>query len=105
MNGSVKQILFYEKEDSVIIITSGLTLVQFKLNQKLVPDKKVKLSASNIDYLKTIWAGQSLLATVSGESVVRLFHIEQDENYFLSLADPAFKGKVINDKIISIEFN
>ena len=105
VNGSVKQILFYEKEDSVIIITSGLTLVQFKLNQKLVPDKKVKLSASNVDYLKTIWAGQSLLATVSGESVVRLFHIEQDENYFLSLADPAFKGKVINDKIISIEFN
>lgn len=90
----------------MIIITSNLLLVQFKLNQKLVPDRKVKLAVSgNIDYLKTIWAGPGLLATVSGENMVRMFHVEHDENYVLSLADPAFKGQVINDKIISIEYN
>jgi len=58
--GSVKSILFYEKENSVIIITSHLLLVQFKLNlaEKLVPDRKVKLAvAGNPEFLSTIWAG------------------------------------------------
>jgi intraflagellar transport protein 140 len=77
--GSVKTILFYEKENSVIIITSHLLLVQFKLNlsEKLVPDRKVKLAvAGNPDYLHTIWAGTGLLATVSGENMIRMFNIE-----------------------------
>lgn len=106
--GSVKSILFYEKENSVIIITSSLLLVQFKLNlsEKLVPDRKVKLAVSgNIDYLKTIWTGQGLLATVSGENMVRMFNINSDENYVLTLAEPSFKGQVFNDKILSIEYN
>lgn len=77
--GAVKTILFYEKENSVIIITSHLLLVQFKLNlsEKLVPDRKVKLAvAGNPEYLHTIWAGNGLLATVSGENMIRMFNIE-----------------------------
>lgn len=106
--GGVKSILFHDKENSVIIITSHLLLVQFKLNlsEKLVPDRKVKLAVSgNIEYLRTIWAGQGLLATISGESMVRMFSIEGDENYVLSLVDPTFKGQVLNDKLLSIEYN
>lgn len=92
----------------MIIITSHLLLVQFKLNlsEKLVPDRKVKLAVSgNLDYLTTIWTGNGLLATVSGENMVRLFNIENDENYVLTLAEASFKGQVINDKIVSIEWN
>lgn len=37
--------------------------------------------------------------------MVRFFHIEEDENYVLTLTDPAFKGQVMNDKIVSIEYN
>lgn len=91
--GSVKSILFYEKENSVIIITSSLLLVQFKLNlsEKLIPDRKVKLAvAGNPDLLSTIWAGQGLMATVSGENMIRMFSIASDENYVLTLAEPAF---------------
>ena len=106
--GSIKSILFFEKENSVIIITSHLLLVQFKLNlaEKLVPDRKVKLAVSgNLEYLTTIWTGQGLLATVSGENMVRMFNIENDENYVLTLAESSFKGQVLNDKIVSIEYN
>jgi len=48
VGGSIKSMLFYEKENSVIIITSHLLLVQFRinLNEKLVPDRKVKLSVA-----------------------------------------------------------
>ena len=106
--GSVKSILFHEKENSVIIITSHLLLVQFKLNlaEKLVPDRKVKLAvAGNPEYLNTIWAGQGLMATVSGENMIRMFNIESDENYILSLAESAFQGLLFNDKMITISFN
>lgn len=95
MPGQVKSILFYEKENSVIIITSHLLLVQFKLNlaEKLVPDRKVKLAvAGNPEFLNTIWAGQGLMATVSGENMIRMFNIESDENYVLTLAEPVFHG-------------
>lgn len=107
--GSVKSILFYEKENSVIIITSHLLLVQFKLNlaEKLVPDRKVKLAvAGNPEYLNTIWAGQGLMATVSGENMIRMFNIHSDENYVLTLAEPAFHAhNLFQDKINSIHYN
>ena len=108
MPGSVKSILFYEKENSVIIITSHLLLVQFKLNlaEKLVPDRKVKLAvAGNPDFLNTIWAGQGLMDTVSGENMIRMFSISSDENYVLTLAEPAFGGRLIQDKITTISYN
>ena len=108
VGGSVKSLLFYEKENSVIIITSHLLLVQFKinLNEKLVPDRKVKLSvAGDPEKLCTLWAGNGLIATASGENMVRLFHLEQDETYVLTLAEPAFGGQCLNDKIMSILFN
>lgn len=95
--GSVKNILFYEKENSVIIITSHLLLVQFKLNlaEKLVPDRKVKLAvAGNPEFLNTIWAGQGLMATCSGENMIRMFSIASDENYVLTLAEAAFQGHI-----------
>jgi intraflagellar transport protein 140 len=91
--GHVKNILFYEKENSVIVITSHLLLVQFKLNltEKLVPDRKVKLAvAGNPEFLNTIWAGSGLMATVSGENMIRMFNIESDENYVLTLGEAAF---------------
>jgi intraflagellar transport protein 140 len=93
----VKNILFYEKENSVIVITSHLLLVQFKLNltEKLVPDRKVKLAvAGNPEFLNTIWAGSGLMATVSGENMIRMFNIESDENYVLTLGEAAFQGQL-----------
>lgn len=95
--GMVKNILFYEKENSVIVITSHLLLVQFKLNltEKLVPDRKVKLAvAGNPEFLNTIWAGSGLMATVSGENMIRMFNIESDENYVLTLGEAAFQGQL-----------
>jgi len=45
------------------------------------------------------------MATVSGESIIRLFNIEADENYHLSVNESAFQGQLFNDKINTISFN
>ena len=108
VGGSVKSLLFYEKENSVIIITSHLLLVQFKinLNEKLVPDRKVKLSvAGDPEKLETVWAGTSLLVTASGENMVRLLHLEEDETYVLTLSEEIFDGKLFKDKIVTVNYN
>lgn len=71
-----------------------------------MPDRKVKLAvAGNPEFLNTIWAGNGLLATVSGENMIRMFNIEQDENYVLTLAESAFGNLLFQDKIISISYN
>ena len=46
VGGAIKSLLFYYKENSVIIITSTLLLVQFKISasEKRSPDKKAKLT-------------------------------------------------------------
>jgi len=42
-----------------------------------VPDRKVKLAvAGEPELLTSIWAGDGLLATVSGEKMIRLFNIQ-----------------------------
>ncbi len=90
VGGAIRSLLFYEKENSVIIITSTLLLVQFKIspNEKNGPDKKVKLSiAGDAEKLKSIWIGTCLLCTCTIENMLRLWHLEEDENYLLTLRD------------------
>ena len=45
------------------------------------------------------------MATVSGENMIRMFNIASDENYVLTLADPAFRNKCYQDKINAISYN
>ena len=37
--------------------------------------------------------------------MVRMFNIENDENYVLTLAEPSFNNQVYNYKIVSVEYN
>ena len=111
VGGSVRSLLFYEKESSIIIITSSLLLVQFKisLNEKSVPDKKVKLSiAGDPEQLNSIWVGKALLMTCSTENVLRAWHIDADENYLMSLASVEEHNpgvKMFNDKITCVRYD
>jgi len=60
VGGTIKALMFYQKEGSAIVITSNLLLVQFKINftEKSVPEKKVKLSISGEpENLSSIWIG------------------------------------------------
>lgn len=108
VGGQVKSLLFYREENSIVIITSSLLMVQFRVspNEKLVPSRKVKLTvAGNPEKISTIWGGPGLLATVSGENMIRLWNLERDVNYFLTLADTDPSGKMLSDKINCVAYN
>jgi intraflagellar transport protein 140 len=90
VGGTIKALIFYQKEGSAIVITSTLLLVQFKINfsEKSTPERKVKLSISGEpENLSSIWIGSCLLATCSNENMIRFWHLEQDENYALTVFD------------------
>ena len=108
ISGHIKCLLYYEKENSTIIITSHMLLIQFKLSntERIVPSRKVKLSvAGEPESIQAIWVGEGLIAINCCENMIRLMNLEKDENYVLSLADPMFDGALVNDKIISIAYN
>ena len=108
VGGHVKSLLFYKDDNSIIIITSTLLMVQFSVspNEKLVPSRKVKLTvAGSPDKIMTIWGGPGLLATVSGENMIRMWNLEREATYFLSLGDSDPSGKLLSDKIISVAYN
>lgn len=108
VGGQIKALLYYKEDNSIVIITSTLLLVQFRVspNEKLTPTRKVKLTAAgNTEQLTTIWAGAGLLATVSGESMIRLWNLDQDKNYFLTLSDADMTGKLLRDKTVCIAYH
>ena len=76
-----------------------MLLVQFRIStteKQSAPEKKVKLSiAGDPERLMSIWIADCLLCTSSNENMVRLWHLDEDENYVLTL----FDLEILNDKI------
>lgn len=111
VSGEVKSLFFYEKMNSMIIITSTFLLVQFRisLTEKSQHDKKVRLSTTgDAEHLSSIWVGQSLVATVCAENLLRAWHLEKDENYVMTLseAEESNKGEsLLHDKILCISYD
>jgi len=58
--------------------------------------------AGNPEELEAIWAGQGLLAYVSGENMIRLWNLEVDENYMLTLAEADSSNKLLDDSVTHI---
>ena len=105
--GKIKSILFYEKENAIILITSSLLLVKctIQFNQQLSP-KKVKLSISGKpEEIQCRWASEGLIAIVSGDDIVRFFYLDTDQSYMISINDHPL-GEINNeDSFTCLDFN
>ena len=105
--GKIKSLLFYEKENAIILITSSLLLVKctIQFNQQLSP-KKVKLSISGKpEEIQCCWASEGLIAIVSGDDIVRFFYLDTDQSYMISINDHPL-GEISNEDSFScLDFN
>lgn len=61
-----------------------------------------KLSARADDRMLALWAAPGLLVTSSGERIVRLWNLVEDDNYVLHIEDPKVPP---DDKITSISYS
>jgi hypothetical protein len=107
ISGKIKNLLFYEKDHSIIMITSTMLLVKCTIHfQEQLSPKKVKLSIPNTaENIQSAWAGEGLIAIISGDDIVRFFYLETDQAYFLSISDHEIGRYVTEDFFTSVDFN
>ncbi|XP_052071458.1 intraflagellar transport protein 140 homolog isoform X2 [Mytilus californianus] len=85
-DGPVLKLLFYEEKNVLITVTENLILTQ----HAILPEGdakeilKVKMSGKG-DNPTVIWAGKGILATATGEGAVRMWDLDNEDNYILSL--------------------
>ena len=105
--GKIKSVLFYERENSIIIITSNLLLVKcvIHFNQQLNP-KKIKLSiAGKPEEIQCCWASEGLIAIVSGDDIVRFFYLDTDQSYMISISDHPLGRINTEDSFSCLDFS
>ncbi|XP_041473205.1 intraflagellar transport protein 140 homolog isoform X2 [Lytechinus variegatus] len=88
VEGPVKKLLYNSHRNVMVVVTKSMALSQYSVSQdgKLTEMMKVKLSGKpNDSDCDMVWAGKGLLATASGESLVRMWDLDKDDNYVLAL--------------------
>ncbi|XP_059892091.1 intraflagellar transport protein 140 homolog [Gadus macrocephalus] len=100
LDSPVQKLFYLEKREALAVVTESLTLSQYTLGpeggaQELM---KVKLSGQSGRKADVVWTESGLLFTATGEQVIRVWDLERDDNYVLSL-DEALgfqRGELIN---------
>ncbi|XP_072167641.1 intraflagellar transport protein 140 homolog [Diadema setosum] len=88
LEGPVKKLLFNDQRNVLVAVTKSLSLSQYSVSMdgKTTEMMKVKLSGKpNESDCDMVWAGKGLLATASGEALVRMWDLDKDDNYVLGL--------------------
>jgi len=94
-------------KDYLVLLTVDVVLYKYKITPdgKMLQERKVKLSIKGDgSELQACIAGAGLLAAANCENVVRLWHLEQEDNYVLSLQDAKHQA-IPKDVITCIAFN
>ncbi|XP_047465018.1 intraflagellar transport protein 140 homolog [Mugil cephalus] len=87
VEGSIKKLFYIEKRETLAVITETLMLSQYTLGPEGGAQvfMEVKLSSRSGDNVDIVWTENSLLITATGEPIIRLWDLERDDNYVLSL--------------------
>uniref|UniRef100_A0A673G7I8 Intraflagellar transport protein 140 homolog n=1 Tax=Sinocyclocheilus rhinocerous TaxID=307959 RepID=A0A673G7I8_9TELE len=95
------QTMWYSKRRDVLaVVTDSLLLSQFSLGPEGIAQEisKVKLSGRGVQHADIVWTENGLLITASGEQHIRLWDVELDDHYALSLDESLGfeKGELLN---------
>ncbi|XP_041362442.1 intraflagellar transport protein 140 homolog [Gigantopelta aegis] len=104
VDGPVKKLMYYEDKNILLTITDNLLLSQHSVMSEGDTKEllKVKLSGKT-DQPNFIWASKGLLVTATGEMVIRLWDLDLDDNYVLSLDGHSSYDQ--NETIICLAYN
>uniref|UniRef100_A0A8C7HMP5 Intraflagellar transport 140 n=1 Tax=Oncorhynchus kisutch TaxID=8019 RepID=A0A8C7HMP5_ONCKI len=100
VDGSIQKLFYLKRREVLAVVTETLLLSQYTLGpeggaQELM---KVKLSGKGGQSADIVSTETGLLITATGEQVIRLWDLERDDNYVLSLDESLGfeKGEVLN---------
>ncbi|XP_035386707.1 intraflagellar transport protein 140 homolog isoform X1 [Electrophorus electricus] len=100
VEGRVQNLFYSEHRAILAVVTDSLLLSQFSLGPEGGAQElsKVKLSGRGGPSADIVWTEGGLLVTASGEQHIRLWDLERDDNYVLSLDENLGfeKGELLN---------
>ena len=106
--GSPISTMYYNQaKDYLVLVTVDVVLYKYKITPegKMMQERKVKLSIKGDGSdLQAVFAGHGLLAAANSENLVRLWHLEKEDNYVLPLTDPKHMA-IPKDIITCLAFN
>ncbi|KAJ1446802.1 hypothetical protein M885DRAFT_591648 [Pelagophyceae sp. CCMP2097] len=94
LGSHVDHLLFYEQRDRLVVLTRALTLVQLQIGGdgrvRTVMQMKVAVVGGAADRgIKSVcWAGPGVIAAATGEALVRVWNLANDEAYVVALKAP-----------------
>lgn len=96
------KLLFYEEKQAILALTQTSLLVMYKIEHDLkmrqIMKVKVSLSAGGNPNITAHWIGRGLLATSANEKMIRVWNLENDENFFITSSN-------VQDPLINFNFN
>ncbi|XP_052833890.1 intraflagellar transport protein 140 homolog [Octopus bimaculoides] len=104
VSSRILNLFYYTEQNILVTLTHNLMLSQHKVDsqtQKAEELMKVKLNGKSENPC-IVWAGKGMLAMASGESVIRMFDLDKEENDQLSLEN--HQSYVSNEQILSVDF-
>lgn len=104
MENGISKILYNQEKSMIIAITDNQMLGQYVMRSETEVRHlmTVKLNGRTHDFDFT-WIGSSLLAYVSGESIIRVLDIEKDENFTLPLSNQY--GYAASESILTLTYS
>jgi len=103
----ITAMLYHEGKDEVVLITKNVVLFRWRFEDGAwVQLSKMKLSVkSDAQVTGALWAGVGVLIVVTGESMLRIFDLDEDDNYILHLDMQAQGASRGADRAISASFS
>ncbi|XP_077482190.1 intraflagellar transport protein 140 homolog isoform X1 [Stigmatopora argus] len=100
MDGAIKKMFYAETKALLTVITETMMLSQYTVGPEGEAQEfqKVKLSSRSGQGVDVVWAQNSLVVTATGEQQIRLWDLERNENYTLSLDETSGfeRGEMVN---------
>ncbi|XP_022250207.1 LOW QUALITY PROTEIN: intraflagellar transport protein 140 homolog [Limulus polyphemus] len=83
-NIAIRQLLYYDQKDILVVVTDNLT--QYKVGEEgaLTEHARVKLSGRTSE-ISVAWVDDGLLAMSTGERVLRLLNVDNNDSTVLSM--------------------
>ncbi|KAJ4461242.1 putative intraflagellar transport protein [Paratrimastix pyriformis] len=110
VHGQPAVLLYLAKKDTLVCITKSMNMhrLQYDPVEGQTTGKHVKLNSTSdtAGLLDACWVAPGLLATISAESMVRVWDLLNDENYVLTLtAGPPRTCLTADSKQTTVSFN
>ena len=104
VDSPVMAFLYHEGKDEVVLITKNITLFRYRFDgEAWQQTTKMKLSVkSDASVSGALWAGVGVLIVVTGESMLRVFDLDEASALPLPLPDDTLKNFDSSDPCASL---